>query len=548
MGRLQYLERLALGRSAYQSEPPDNNEDHASPQGPSTTDNNLNETTQALTFQNQQYDSKGRPINLEREAQNARLRHASNEVLALVGVVERKEHTDAKLHRKINIERNKRQRLQIREDNRGNEISAFIDVVSWFALWWPTALVRRIQIGLYSTDLPFAEILRHEAKAMFGNGWQGVLLGLLPGTGVAILHKIIWQVLALVVEEGIGAIQQRIVVSDMRRRKARVLIRSLTIFVDAVLIAIDILLLPLETYAFARQLNIAPPMPWRPLLTTRLPSFFRVAYSTTFASPASILASPAPFIMAYSLLTREATPEAPAFTDLTSHRLPSISEHPEADLQTAPSALRDPFGAILHQTWVLRQRFLQLVGWHVQEENRPGSTNGWETDVSYQFSAKTDDFVQMKVLSHRSTSLARLPATWLGLRIDMFVVWAMLLPLESMVMRKILRFYLSSGMPVTATALGAGVGGAMPGAWAVLAGRAGDNGWSAVLGIISHIGLSMALNLGVEAVLFGAAYALIRRQGMRSFGWGQCSGNDQDEALEDVAIGPPDLLAIDGPS
>ena len=547
MGRLQYIERLALGRSAYQSEATNNDEGHANPQGPSSSDNDLIESVQITDFANQQYDSKGRPVNLETEAQNARLRHASNEVLALVGVVERKEHTDAKLHQKINIERNKRQRLHILEDNRGNELSAFVDVVSWFALWWPTALVRRIQIGLYSTDLPFAEILRYEAKMMFGNGWQGILLGLLPGTGVSIVHKIIWQVLALIVEESIGAIQQRIVVSDMRRRKARVLIRSLTIFVDVVLVAIDTLLLPLETYAFARQMNIAPPIPWRPLLNTHLPSFFRVAYSTTLSSPGSFLTSAAPFIMGYSLLTREATPEAPAFTDLTSHRLPSISEHPEVTLQPAPSALRDPFGAIMHQTWVLRQRFLQLVGWHVHEENRPGSTNGWETDVSYQVSATTDDFVQMKVLSHRSTSLARLPATWLGLRIDMFVVRVMLLPLESMVMRKVLRFYQSSGMPVTTTALGAGVSDAMPGALAVLAGRAGDRGWSAVRGRISHIGLSMALYLGVEAVLFGAAYALIRRQGIRSFGWGQCSSKEGDEAIEDVTIGPPDLLAADGP-
>ena len=202
----------------------------------------------------------------------------------------------------------------------------------------------------------------------------------------------------------------------------------------------------------------------------------------------------------------------------------------------------------MHQTWVLRQRFLQLVGWQVHEEHHPGSTNGWETDISYQVSATNDDFVQMKVLSHRSTSLARLPATWLGLRIDMFVVRVMLLPLESMVMRKVLRFYLSSGMPVATPALSAGVGGAMPGAWAVLAGRTGDLGWSAVMGRTSHIGLSMALNLGVEVMLFGAAYALIRRQGMRSFGWGQCSGKEGVEALEDVTVGHPDLLAIDGPS
>jgi hypothetical protein len=147
--------------------------------------------------------------------------------------------------------------------------------------------------------------------------------------------------------------------------------------------------------------------------------------------------------------------------------------------------------------------------------------------------------VQMKVLSHRSTSLARLPATWLGLRIDMFVVRVLLLPLESMVMRKVLRYYLSSGMPVVADALSVGVGEVMPGAWA------GNLGWSSVAGRLSHLGLSMALNLGVEAVLFGAAYALIKRQGMKSFGWGQCSGEEGDDVLEDITISPPDLLAID---
>jgi len=504
------------------------------------------ETTQPPTFQSQQYDYKGRPVNLETDAQNARLRHASNEVLALVGVVERKMHTDAKLLRAINIERNKRTRLHITEDDRGNECGTLVDVVSWFAMWWPTTLVRRIQLGLYSTDLPFTEILRCEAKVLFGNGWRGVLLGLLPGAGVAILNKIIWQVLALGVEEGVRAIQQRIIASDMRRRKARVLIRSLTLFVDITLVAIDMLLLPLETYALARQLNIAPPVPWRPLFTTHLPSIFRAAYTTAFSSPSSFLTSAAPFLMSYSLLTRDPNPEAPAFSDLTSHRLPSISEHPDTTLQTAPSVLRDPFGAIMHQTWVLRQHFLQLVGWNVHEENRPGAANGWETDVSYhRVSGTGDDFVQMKVLSHRSTALARLPATWLGLRVNMFLVRVMLLPLESMVIRKVLQFYLSSGMPVSTTALGVGVGDVMPGARAVLAGRAGERSWSAVAGRVSHLGLSMALNLGVEVVIFGAGYALIRRQGVGSFGWGQCSGKEGDEVLEDANIGSPDLLTVD---
>ena len=545
MGRLEHLERLALGRSAYTSEPVSGNRDGADSQGPSTTGNDLITATQSPTVHIQQYDSKGRPINPEADAQNARLRHASNEVLALVGVVERKVQTDAKLHRTINLERIKRHRMHTREDERGNEWSGLIEVVAWFALWWPTALVRRIQIGLYSTDLPFMEILRLEAGMMFGSGWQGVLLGLLPGTGIAILHKVIWQILAVATEESIVAIQNRIVAPGMPRKKADAVVYSLAISIDVVLAAIDMLLLPLETYVFARQLNIAAPLPWRPLLTTHLPLFFRAAYNTALASTASLFTSAAPLLIGYSLMTREPTAEAPAFSDLASYRVPPISEHPDTSLQPAPSVLRDPFGAILHRTWVLRQHFLQFVGWDVHEEDQPGSINGWETDVSYQVSTTPDDFVQMKVLSHRSTSLARLPASWLGMRVDMFLVRVMLLPLESMVMREVLRFYMSSGMPVTTTVSRAGPGIAMPGAWSVLAGRAVDRSWSAVAGKVSHIGLAMALNLGVEAALFGAVYALATRQGIASFGWGQPSDEGVDAASEDVITDPANMPAVD---
>jgi hypothetical protein len=547
MGRLQHLERLALGRSAYQSEPASNNEEVVNSQGP-TIGNDSTAATQHPTLHIQQYDSKGRPMNTEADAQNARLRHASNEVLALVGVVERKVQTDAKLHRTINLERIKRQRLHLREDDRGNEWSALIDVVSWFALWWPTALVRRIQIGVYSTDLPFVDILRHEAGMIFGNGWQGILLGLLPGTGIAILHKVLWQILAVITEESIDVIQNRIITSNMPRKKASVLTRSLAVVVDIILVAIDMLLLPLETYVFARQLNTAPPVPWHPLLTTQLPFFFRAAYDTTLSSPASFLTSAAPFLAGYTLLTREPTTEAPAFTDLASYRLPSISEHPDTSLQSAPPVLSDPFGAILYQTWVLRQHFLQFVGWNVHEEDQPGSINGWETDVSYEVSATPNEIAQVKVLSHRSTSLARLPASWLGLRIDMFLVRVMLLPLESMVMRKVLHFYLSSGMPVTTTALGAGLGDTMPGAWDVLTGRAVNRSWNAVAGRLSHLGLSMALNFGVEVALFGAVYALTKRQGTASFGWGRSGGEKGDEVSEDVTMNSLELVAVDASS
>lgn len=544
MGRLQHLERLALGRSAYQPVSTER-EDDVNPEEQTTNSANTNGSPQPSRLEPQQYDLKGRPVNAATDAHDARLRHASNEILALVGVVERKVHTDAKLQRKINIERNIRQRLHLREDSRGNEWSAFMDVLSWFTLWWPSSLVRRIQIGLYSTDLPFATILRHEASLMFGSRWQGLLIGLLPGTGIAILHKVLWQVLALIAEESVGAIQNRIVLSNIRRHQARWMIRSLTIFVDVLLVAVDMLLLPLEVYALARQLHIAPPAPWRPLFTAHLPSLFRVAYTTTFSNPASFLTSAAPFLIGYSFLTRDPQPEAPAFSDMTSYRLPAISEHPESSPQVAPSVLADPFGAILHQTWVLRQRFMRFVGWMVFEERQPGATNGWETDNSYEPAMPPDEF-PFRSIPHRSTSLARLPATWLGLRVDMFMLRILLLPLESMVMRKTLQFYLSSGMPVTGAALNAGAHGTMPSLRAILTGTAGDKCWRSVLGRLSQLGLSMALNLGAETVFFGFVYAIVRRQGITLYQWGQCE-DQEDESRAITASGPAGMAAIDSP-
>ena len=114
MGRQQYLERLALGRSPFQSGPATTN--HANTQSQRQPAEAVNSTGAST----QQYDSKGRPTNPATEAQNAKLRHASNEVLALVGVVERKDSADAQIQLDTTLRRAAREHLLILEDNRGN--------------------------------------------------------------------------------------------------------------------------------------------------------------------------------------------------------------------------------------------------------------------------------------------------------------------------------------------------------------------------------------------------------------------------------------------
>ncbi|KAM0690311.1 hypothetical protein Q7P36_009078 [Cladosporium allicinum] len=551
MGREQYLERLALGRSPFQPGPATNNQGN-------TEESQRPQSTETPNSSTQQYDTKGRPTNPATEAQNARLRHACNEVLALVGVVERKDSVDAQLQLNTTLRRTAREHLLILEDNRGNEWSAGLDVLSWFALWWPTALVRRIQVGIYSPDLSFTEILSLEAHTILGNGWRGLILGLLPGTGIAILHKILWQVSALIAEETIGYLQNLIVASTLRRRTAKRLIRSLTLLMDVLYMLLDILLLPLETYALARQISIAPPTtPWRPLLTTHLPSLFRSTFTaktnptstrvstTSLTSTLSHLTtSAAPHLLAYNLLTRDPSPSAPAFSDITSFRLPSVSEHDttaRSHWPNPPPSPYDPFAAILRHTRKIRQSFLRAVGWDVHEQQRPGATHGWETDAQVVVPGHAvDDDGDIRLVAHRSTSLARLPATWLGMRTDMFLLRLLMLPIESAAMRKVAGFYISSGMPLAKGVVGPTTGSnqimsttTMPGLWGFVTGKAGRESFGVVAGRLSQIGLGVALTLGVEVVLFGVVYGIARRDGVANYGWKRLGRDERKVLVED---------------
>lgn len=551
MGRQQYLERLALGRSAFQSSPAVDNWGNTESERPQSI-----ETPNSAAVPPQQYDTKGRPTNPATDALNANLRHASNEVLALVGVVERKDSADAQMQIDSTLRRATREHQLILEDNRGNEWSAGLDVLSWFVMWWPTALVRRVQIGIYSTDLSFTEILSLEASMMLGTGWRGILLGLLPGTGIAILHKVLWQISALIAEESIGLVQNRIVASNIRRRTAKRLIQSLTLLMDVFYVLIDVALLPLETYALARQLSIAPPTtPWRPLLKLHIPSLFRSTYASTFTNPTALLASAAPHLLAYSLLTRDPSPEAPAFSDITTYRLPSISEQNTATATTTthsnwphpPPSPYDPFAAILRQTRLIRQRLLRAVCWDLHERNRPGATHGWETDAQIvevstgdsPDSSKEDNRRRRKtrLVAHRSTSLARLPATWLGFRTDLFLLRLLMLPIESAVMRRVAGFYISSGMPVAGSGVvGTGGGDVMmvgnavtPRLWDFVTGRVGRESFGVAARRLSQVGLSVVFGLGVEVVFFGVVYGLVRRDGVARFGWKKADGQGRRE-------------------
>lgn len=225
MGRKQYLERLALGRSAFENLA-DESISVSTDAGESA---NQPESTVNPEPGVQQYDNKGRPKNPTTEAFNARLRHAQNSVLALVGVVERKESRDLAAQHKLSANRAFREHLLQKENDRGDELESVACLAIIMVTWWPDKLLRRLATGTHG-DRPFAEIMGREWHALSANGWRGLPDGLWPGMGAMLGYWLAWYVIAGGVEEVVSWAQIKMLASKSGKRKTRKVVVSIPLY------------------------------------------------------------------------------------------------------------------------------------------------------------------------------------------------------------------------------------------------------------------------------------------------------------------------------
>lgn len=216
MGRRQYLQRLALGRSAFEDLPEQVEDEAADNDGDTEQATVANDSNHYV----QQYDRKGRPTNPATEAFNARLRHAQNSVLALVGVVERKESQDLAAQHALSAKRAHREHLLQQENDRGDEIETLANVAAFLLTWLPETLLRRLEVGLHD-DMLFSVTVAGELTAVLGCGWRGLGGALWPGMGSMLSYRLAWYAIAGGVEEIVSWVQGRALASDMRRQTTR---------------------------------------------------------------------------------------------------------------------------------------------------------------------------------------------------------------------------------------------------------------------------------------------------------------------------------------
>ena len=535
MGRQQYLERLALGRSPFEDPDPAVQAEVQETPGVPTRGSS---DQQDGEFYQQQYDSKGRPINSRTEERNAAMRNAQNAVLALVGIVESKDGSDARAEASHRPLHDARERMLQAGQERGEELGTLALFLHRTLTWWPEAFVARVQSGLYASSSSLAEILIREGRMARYTGVRGFLtasLAGMPAYGVCILMDTL---LCAAFEQLIGSLITALGRYSKGRKAAKYLKVAETVATEAVYVIVSAALMPFEYYAETQRLGLAPALPfyasWRLLLPTDPSSTHKLIWTTPLGMTGfRFLGSPGLLLFLRNYLFRYQGEEVPIGSQFTTFQYPALNEPVSSKAQ--PALGKDPLGTLLYHAFLLRSKLLKWFGWelershkHRKEKYGDNCLRLREIDTGHQNEPNTSDDEDNEAHhTYRSTSLSQQPAKYLAERIDAFFARLLTLPFESMVVRAVTHSYLASSLPKTPLAIMAvhtyyaPFGGGPLGI--LRASGLSTTAWNELGRYVSKVGLSLALYCSAEIGTFFILYKLCRWQGVRNFRWGGVS-------------------------
>ena len=521
MGRSQYLTRLALGRSAFRDEETveqlqaNANGEHGREEEPSGQSLNPREYSQL-------YDSKGRPYNPNTQRLSSELRAAQNDILSLVGVVEKKDTSDLRVEMRRMYMRQSRRVMLAEENDRGELLEYAVVPIKFFARLWTDAFIQRVQVGLYDPGLSMSEILSQEWRSLHTGNTRLTFASLFPGLGDTIAHILIRMPLILGVEQFTGQLQTLTGTRRFSRKTTQKAYWAISFLFETLLLAIDVAMLPMEYYASAQRSGLAPALPLFPPPRSFLPwdptSFHQfgwkhlvgVALFRSFTSPAALL-------LIQRVVCFDTDEEAvPVLSLLTDFRYPSINDSPSTVKR--PEFSRDPVGWIAYQTWRIRASILKSCNWDlVKRSTRPGEDDHENNTLTFHSDRGSYP-------TWRSTDLAQLvPRAFNDLLRSFFHrIWT--LPFDSLLYRSIATTYVAS--PLTLKTSGALA--AAPHLYAAFGGGplsqllrspASTTAWTAAGTYLNRLGPALALHASVDTILFFGIYSFTRYVGRTQFAW-----------------------------
>ncbi|KAF1949405.1 hypothetical protein CC80DRAFT_429231 [Byssothecium circinans] len=278
MGRQAYLTKIALGRSAFE---------------PSQTITQTSEYIQLSSSQQelpaevrdpnnnryiQLYDERGNPINPRAHEHGRRLREAQNDVLASIGVVERRRSLFDHLPGSY------ADRLAQKEDEdlAGHSIMMTTSLARNLSTWWIGSLRARVLVFHFDA-LPFVQLATHEwrmsGKRLIHAGWESAVLSEFSIRSFEKASMMLRPLDRLLVSTGAGGRMRRFF--RPLRQWTRICFH----------LSLEVLFYPLAYHSHLQRLGLAPARPFFPPLKSFIPfskSSPLVPYSLHYKATASI--------------------------------------------------------------------------------------------------------------------------------------------------------------------------------------------------------------------------------------------------------------------
>ncbi|CAK4015293.1 Hypothetical predicted protein [Lecanosticta acicola] len=532
MGRQQYLTRLALGRSAF--EDPDTTQIPGGDLNPQNAQIERDHSHFPRQDYEQLYDSKGRPLNPAIERFNAGMRTAQNDVLALVGVVERKDQNYLADERRRYAARLSRKALLCEEHDTGETLDWATSLARFIARLWTESFIQRIQVGLYDPRLSMSEILLQEWRSLRTGNVRLTLAMLFPSLGNATVNMLVKFPLIFAVEQITGRLQALI----QKRRLSRVALKRMdlafTFAIEVILLAIDAALLPMDYYATAQRLGLAPALPLFPPLQSFWPwnhsSFHQFGWKLlTGPNLLSSLTSPAALLLLARLLIvgSDEDEDAPVLRLLTPFRYQAINDSTIPPIPS-PRLTIDPVGWVAYQTMKIRHRFLQYCNWNLMKRNVTPRHDDYENNM---LPLQPD---QTEFSTWRSTDLTHLVPRALNEMIKSLFHRILTLPFDSLMLRSVAITYVTSAFtPKTSAAVSAASHLYMPFGGGpisqVIHAPTSATAWNAAGSYFNRMGLALALHTSVNTILFFGTYGLTRYVGRTHYDWKGMDGKAPGE-------------------
>ncbi|OJD32401.1 uncharacterized protein BKCO1_3800091 [Diplodia corticola] len=244
MGRDVFLTRLVLGRSSHEA--PEPAPHHASPPAPGST--------------SAQYDERGHPANPRARALGRALRDAQNDILAAVGVVERKRVHIAGFP--LPPPKDPRVTKQVEAEDLSGTLVAICGTLTRYAgTWWVGALQDRVLTYDYPLELSFSDLVGAQLASA---GPAGFLFAGLPA-----------QLISMIMNDGdlwasfvVSLIDDAVFRSSLSRKSRVAISRRKPWIRKLIAISIEVAFAPIVLHAAYQRLFLAPPSQLLPRLQT----------------------------------------------------------------------------------------------------------------------------------------------------------------------------------------------------------------------------------------------------------------------------------------